>query len=101
MYRKAEMGTQLGVLSRRLFWWKNPPEALADPARFLAQVMTYGTWSDIVEARAHFGEKAFRDALRHAPPGIFDERSWHYWHYALNLLPIPPRPRRDFAADGI
>ena len=54
-----------------------------------------------MEARAHFSEDAFRDALRHAPPGIFDERSWHYWHYALNLLPIPSRPRREFAADGI
>ena len=90
------MGTQLAALSRRLFWWKEASEALADRARFLAQAMTYGTWSDIVEARNHFGEDAFRDALRHTPPGIFDERSWHYWHYALNLLPVPPQPRREF-----
>jgi hypothetical protein len=90
------MQTQLAQLARRLFWWKTPEEALADRDRFLAQVMTYGTWRDIAEARAHWGDKAFREALRHAPPGVFDERSWRYWHYALDLLPIPPRPRRNF-----
>lgn len=95
------METQAAELARRLFWWKQPPEALSDHPRFLAQVMTYGTWSDIVEARAHFGEEAFRDALRDASPGVYDERSWHYWHYALKLWPIPPRPRRKFAPDGI
>jgi hypothetical protein len=94
------MGTQLAALSPSVLVEKTARNA-GRSGPFLAQVMTYGTWSDIVEARAHFSEDAFRDALRHAPPGIFDERSWHYWHYALNLLPIPPRPRREFAADGI
>ena len=91
------MERDLATLARRLFWWKTPDEALADPRRFLAQVMTYGTWRDIVEARAHWEEGAFRDALQSAPPGVFDQRSWTYWHYALDLLPIPRRPRRNFA----
>ena len=91
------MQTQLTQLARRLFWWKEPEEALADSNRFLAQVMTYGTWRDIVEAKTHFGEAAFREALRQAPPGVFDARSWTYWHHALDLLPVPPRPCRNFA----
>ncbi len=90
------MQTDLTQLSRRLFWWKTPEEALSDHNRFLAQVMTFGTWRDITEARAHWGDKAFREALQHAPPGVFDERSWIYWHHALDLLPVPPRPRRNF-----
>lgn len=90
------MEAELEALAGRLFWWKTPAEALADPDRFLSQLMTYGTWRDIVEARAHWKENAFREALRHAPPGVFDQRSWTYWHHVLDLLPIPPRPVRKF-----
>ena len=89
------MKERLFRLAQRLFWWKSPTEALANHDRFLAQVMTYGTWEDISDARAHFDEGAFRHALQHAPPGVFDVKSWIYWHHALNLLPVPPRPRRN------
>jgi len=94
------MKAELVQLARRLFWWKPAEEALADRDRFLAQVMTYGTWRDIADARAHFQEEAFRHALRHAPPGVFDARSWTYWHHAVGVLPISPRPRRHLP-DGI
>ena len=94
------MDRGLMALARRLFWWKQPEDVLADLNRFLAQVMTYGTWEDILEARRHFDEKAFREALQHAPPGVFDARSWTYWHHALRLHPVPPLPVRKFA-DGL
>jgi hypothetical protein len=91
------MDTERAALARRLFWWKTPEEALADQDRFLAQVMTCGTWRDIVEARAHWKADAFCEALRHAPPGVFDERSWTYWHYVLDRGPISALPLRKFA----
>jgi hypothetical protein len=94
------MDEMLNTLAKRLFWWKQPEAALADRNRFLAQVMTYGTWQDMVEARKHFDEAAFREALQHAPPGVFDPRSWTYWHHAFRLLPVPPLPQRKFA-DGL
>lgn len=46
--------TDLETVASRLFWWKPPEEALADPNRFLAQVMTYGTVKDLAVARRHF-----------------------------------------------
>lgn len=92
-----EMDKALVVLARRLIWWKQPEEVLADPNRFVAQVMTYGTWQDILESRKHFGETTFQEALQHAPPGVFDARSWVYWHHALRLYPVPPLPVRNFA----
>jgi hypothetical protein len=92
--------TDRARLARRLFWWKPPREALADPNRFLAQVMTYGTWEDIVEARRYWDHAAWREALAHAPPGVFDRRSWVYWHHALGMLPIPPLPARTLP-DGV
>lgn len=84
----------LEALSRRLIWWKAPADALADRTRFLAQVMTFGTWDDISEAKTFWSETAFREALREAPAGVFDVRSWTYWHHVLGLLPVPPLPTR-------
>lgn len=81
-------------LARRLFWWKSPEEALRWPGRLLAQVMTLGSWDDIQVARRHWSEEEFREVLRRPPPGVFDRRSWTYWHLMLGLEPVPPLPRR-------
>lgn len=94
------MNPDLRHLAQRLFWWKPPEEALADQDRFLAQLMTFGTWDDIVIARKHWDKESMRSALRHAPAGVFDPRSWTYWHHALDLAPVPPLPVRVFP-DGV
>ena len=56
--------------------------------------MVFGTWDDICPVIDRYGEAAFREALQSAPPGLFDNRSWHYWHHRLRLLPVPPLPQR-------
>jgi len=81
-------------VAARLCWWKSPAEALADPIRFVAQVMTLGSWDDVQTTRAHLGEGLFRRALTQAPPGVFDEASWVYWHRVFDLTPVPPLPSR-------
>ena len=81
-------------LAAKVFWWKTQEEALRDPIRFVVQVMTYGDWTEVQAARRHFGEKVFRSALRDPPPGVFDNRSWAYWHTVLRVHPIPGLPRR-------
>ena len=40
--------------------------------------------------------RAIGPALRAAPPGVFDRRSWAYWHTVLEVLPTPPLPKRQF-----
>ncbi|HXO21647.1 MAG TPA: hypothetical protein VOA87_17180 [Thermoanaerobaculia bacterium] len=87
--------TDLERVAERLFWWKPIDEALANPQRFLAQVMVYGTAEDLGTARRHFPESAFRDVLAHPPAGLFDPRSWTYWHVVLGLDPPPELPRRQ------
>ncbi len=84
----------LSALARRLIWWKTPAEALASRNRFLAQVMTLGTWNDLQEAKRFWPEADFRETLREAPAGVFDVRSWTYWHHIFDLLPVPPLPTR-------
>ena len=81
-------------VAARLIWWQPPEVSLTQPKRLIAQVMALGAWADVRTARDIFGEGAFRDVLQEAPPGLFDLRSWFYWHHALHLLPVPPLPRR-------
>jgi hypothetical protein len=81
-------------LAPRVIWFEPPEQALAEPVRFLAYVMTYGTVQDIAVVRRYVELGDFREALDHAPPGIMDERSWAYWNVMTGRYPVPPMPRR-------
>ena len=87
--------TDLERVASRLFWWKPPSEALAFPNRFLAQVMTYGTIEDLAVVRRHFPDSAFREVLADPPAGVFDPRSWTYWHVRFGLEAPPELPKRQ------
>ena len=82
-------------VAKRMVWFKPPAETLRDPVLFLNHVMTWGTVHDIRVARSCFDEADFRAALRQAHPGIFDARSWSYWHLMLGMDPAPPLPTRQ------
>jgi hypothetical protein len=77
-----------------VIWFEPPEEALANPVRFMAYLMTYGTLEDIKVVRRYLGLNDFREALEHAPPGIIDGRSWAYWNTVTGRYPVPPMPRR-------
>jgi hypothetical protein len=85
---------ELLALARRIVWFEPPEDALADPVRFLAYLMTYGTTEDVAEARQHFTDADFKEAIENAPPGIMDARSWAYWNLMAGYYPPPPMPRR-------
>ena len=93
------MNAPLEALARRLIWWKPPAEALDRPERLIAQVMALGTWDDILTARKQWGDDGFRRVLAQPPPGVFDKRSWNYWHVVFNVNPVPPLPVRIIPAD--
>ena len=82
-------------IAARLFWWKSRTDALADPVRFAAQVMVLGNWEDVQTARQKLGDELFRATLAQAPPGVFDEPSWVYWHNVFGIAPVPPLPTRN------
>jgi hypothetical protein len=85
---------QLKRIARELFWWQTPEVSLANPRRFLAQVMTLGTWQEVQLVREAFGQDAFKDALLNASAGAFDPRSWAYWRVFFGL-PEAEMPRRS------
>lgn len=83
-------------VARRVVWFKPPEQTLAEPIHFLAHVMTYGTPEDLAVVTKFVGRDEFRDVLDHAPPGVFDPRSWAYWNLMCGRPSAPPMPTRDF-----
>ena len=67
----------------------------ASPITLLWSVLKTGTADDYLAVRDRFGEPALIDALRRAPPGAIDDRSWQFWHRQFGLPDTPP-PRRRF-----
>src|SRR5258708_19587910 len=94
---------ELLTVARRVVWFHEPAETLADPALFLAHVMTYGTIEDLAALQVVVGKDEYREVLEHAPPGVFDRRSWPYWNLVCGLrraLPFPHRPRLQSSRRG-
>jgi hypothetical protein len=85
---------ELLEVAPRVIWFETPEQALANPARFLAYLMTYGTADDIAIVRRFVSEAEFAEALESAPPGIMDARSWAYWNAIAGRYPTPPMPQR-------
>lgn len=78
------------ALLDRLFWWKDT--AALSPERVAAQAMVLGTWDDIREARERYGEEIFAKVLTAPPRGLFDAKSWSFWHKKTGRVPVPPLP---------
>jgi hypothetical protein len=55
--------------------------------------MTYGDWNDTVLALELLGESLFKSVLQNPPAGVFDLKSWLYWHHHFHLE-APPLPAR-------
>jgi hypothetical protein len=88
------MKEELSRVAAKVFWWGTTEEGLRDVHRFLAQVMTYGDWEDVTTTLRVLGKDGFRQTLENAPPGVFDKKSWNYWHLYFRLTPVPPLPER-------
>src|SRR2546422_1097680 len=86
---------QLLPVARRVFWWGQPEEWLDDTIRFVAQVMTYGDWDDVRTTLRLLGDTAFSQTLTNPPPGVFDIKSWTFWHLRYQRE-VPPLPQRKF-----
>jgi hypothetical protein len=87
----------LARLAAKYIWWKTPDEALRIPERVIAQVMNIGDYDDVQEMVQALGDETLSDVLRSAEAGMFNERSWTYWHYRLGLAApgqVPPLPSR-------
>ena len=93
---RSASAEEIGSIAERVIWWQPADRTLKRPLRFVAQVMAIGSFDEIERVRARYGERAFGRALADAPAGVFDARSWQYWHLVLGRAPVPPLPTRRF-----
>jgi hypothetical protein len=89
-----ELKSELLAVGAKVFWWGRAEEALTNLPRFVAQVMTYGDWEDVSLTLRVLGEEVFATVLDTPPPGVFDEKSWNYWHLWFGRISVPPLPVR-------
>ncbi len=82
------------AMARKYVWWQPPARTLADRHLLLAQMMTLGTVDDIRWLIDRVSEDDLRGVLRDPPVGVFNGRSWRFWHLRLGCLPVPELPRR-------
>lgn len=89
----------LKTLASKYIWWKTPNEAVVMPERVIAQVMNIGDYFDVQSLASQVGDDVLRAVLTQAEAGQFNERSWAYWHYRLELCDVdqvPALPARRF-----
>jgi hypothetical protein len=90
---RRSSGRKLAHLARRYVWWLPPEEVTRDPDRLIRQILSLGLPEDYLFVEQHFGRPRIIAALRSAPPGSIDPRSWTFWHRQFHL-PVPPLPKR-------
>jgi len=77
--------------------WFDGVERQGERHHFLAFLMARGPRSAYEHARQAFGftDEDFRDALRHAKPGVFIyPENWEAWNTELGIVPALPLPER-------
>ncbi len=93
---KLPHNPELEAVASRTVWFKAPADAIDSPVHFTAHVLTYGTHEDVTTLRKYISDDELAEAVEHAPPGVFDARSWAYWNLKIGRYPPPPMPRRVF-----
>ena len=94
--KPLQLTEELARVARRTVWFKSPEDATRDPVHFIAHVLTYGTHEDVEALRRYVSDEGLAEAIRNAPPGVFDSRSWAYWNLKIGRYPAPPLPERKF-----
>ena len=97
-----DIAEELTRLAGRYVWWKTADEALKNPEQIMAQVMNMGDWEDVCRMVNCVGNDALRRVIREAEIGMFNDRSWHFWHYRLGLAElgnVPSLPARRVGHD--
>lgn len=98
----TEIEKLLLKFAAKYIWWKTPQEAYSWPERLIAQVMNIGEFEDKQELIRVVGKEALVKTLNNAQAGWFNDRSWAYWHYQLELSELeklPPLPVRTYESN--
>lgn len=85
-------------MAKKYVWWQSPEHALADGRVLLAQMMTLGTADDVRWLLSVVSSEHLLQVLDDPPIGVFNRRSWAFWHLRLGREPVPALPARRLPA---
>jgi hypothetical protein len=97
MNPNSHLENLLREFSKKYIWWQSPDASLQFPERIVAQVMEIGDYRDVQTLIQAAGEDALKSVIKNAQSGWFSPRSWHFWHYRLDLCHVdrvPALPQR-------
>lgn len=88
-------------IARRVVWFEPPEKVIKNKRLFLTYLMTYGTDEDTDTVRSkYYSRKDFIEVLQNPLIGVFDKKSWKYWHVAFFEKyideEVPNLPKRKF-----
>ncbi len=96
--KQLELTTELKEAALRCLWFEPAERSIKNTARLTAHILTYGNIEDVNALRTQLSDDDLAEALDKAPSGIYDARSWAYWHLVTGRRTPPPMPQRQFSA---
>ncbi len=54
---------------------------------FGERLLSFGTHEEVMIFRKYVFDNEWEEAIDHAPPGIFEPRSWAYWNLKMGRYP--------------
>ena len=81
-------------MAKKYVWWQPPERTLHDGRLLLAQLMTLGTADDVRWLVAVASSDDLLRVLDDPPVGVFNRRSWAFWHLRLGREAIADLPAR-------
>ena len=92
--RRLEADACARRMAKKYVWWQPPEPTLADARLLLAQMMTLGTAADVRWLLSVASRDDLLQVLDDPPVGVFNRRSWTFWHNWLDKETVPDLPAR-------
>ena len=92
--RRLQADDRARSMAQKYVWWQDPERALADGRLLLAQMMTLGTADDVRWLLSVASDADLLCVLDDPPVGLFNRRSWSFWHLRLGREVVPDLPAR-------
>ena len=92
--RRLQADHRARIMAKKYVWWQSPKRTLTDGRLLLAQMMTLGTADDVRWLVSVASNEDLLGVLDDPPVGVFNRRSWAFWHLRLGREVIPDLPAR-------
>ena len=92
--RRLQADDRARSMAQKYVWWQSSEHTLTDGRLLLAQMMTLGTADDVRWLLSVASDADLLCVLDDPPVGVFNRRSWAFWHLRLGCEVVPELPAR-------